>query len=240
MCDFLLSHVLFALPAGVVGKEREITTKSGAKLSYRLNRGDLQSIREVWCEEVYRLPFAAPSGALVDLGANIGLTTLWMATHYQLGPIVAVEPDPDNARLVQKNLEQNGLKATLIDAAVGPQDGTTKFQRSNWSNMGHVADDGMPIRSISMASILERFGLDQVGVAKIDIEGSEEAVFLGPSEWLQHVAAMVVEFHPEVVDYPRLTKTIASCGFDYIPASAGNMDCFLRAKRVCASSAVAS
>jgi hypothetical protein len=183
MGDYILSHVLFALPRSIVNRERQITTKSGIKISYRLNRGDLQGIREVWCDEVYRLPFAAPAGAFLDLGANIGLTTVWMATHNQFSRIIAIEPDCENATLATKNIQQNGIPGEVLQAAVGPSDGTVCFQK---------------------------------------------ALFLGPSEWLRHTGAMVVEFHPNMVDYPLLTKTVASQGFEYIPASPRNMDCFLR------------
>ncbi len=226
--DFAMSHVLFALPRSLVNRERQITTSSGVRLSYRMNKGDLQGIREVWCDQVCRLPFAAPGGALLDLGANIGLTTLWMATHADFGPIVAVEPDPGNAALMKKNLQQNGISCTVIEAAVGPDDGTTYFEENSWSNMGRVSEKGRPVRLVSVATILRECDLKHVGLAKVDIEGSEQALFLGPGEWMRQIDAMIVEFHPAIVDYPLLTKTVASRGFEYIPASQSNMDCFLR------------
>jgi FkbM family methyltransferase len=228
MRDFFMSHVLFALPRSMVNRERQIVTRSGVKLSYRLNRGDLQGIREVWCDEAYRLPFATPPGALLDLGANIGLTSLWMATHGHFTQIIAVEPNHENAVLIAKNYAQNGIPGQIIEAAVGPGDGTVRFSKSAWSNLGRVADDGDPVRMISVETIFKDFGLDVVGVAKVDIEGGEQALFLGPTEWLGRVRAMIVEFHPDIVDYPRLTSQVRACGFDYIPASPANMDCFLR------------
>lgn len=226
--DFFLSHVLFALPRGIIGRERQITTRSGVKLNYRMNRGDLQGIREVWCDEVYRLPFTISYGALLDLGANIGLTTLWMAKHYPFTRIIAVEPSHENAILVSKNLMQNGIPGELVEAAVGPEDGTAYFRASAWSNMGCIAEEGIPVRLVSVRSILAEFGLEKVALAKVDIEGSEQALFLGPSEWLERTEAMIVEFHPTIIDYPLLTSTVASKGFKYIPASFQNMDCFVR------------
>jgi FkbM family methyltransferase len=228
MSDFAMSHVLFALPRSMVNRERQIVTASGIRISYRMNRGDLQGIREVWFDEVYRLPFAAPEGALLDLGANIGLTTLWMATRGRFDRIVAVEPDPGNAALVEKNLLQNGISATVIEAAVGPTDGTVFFEKAAWSNQGHVAENGTPVRMVSVAWIQKEFGIDKLGLVKVDIEGGEQALFLGPSEWMAHAQAMIVEFHPGVVDYPLLTSTVASSGFKYIPASDRNMDIFVR------------
>lgn len=233
--DFVVAHVLFALPRRFVGRERRIITRSGVKLSYRLNRGDLQGIREVWCDEVYRLPFDTPSGPLLDLGANIGLTSLWMATHDQFSTIIAVEPDPENAALAAKNLKQNGINARVIEAAVGPCDGTVFFEKAKWSNQGRVTDQGTPVGMICVPSILAEHGLNGFGLVKVDIEGGEESLFLGPCEWFGCTRAMVVEFHPTMVDYPLLTSTVASRGFDYIPASPTNMDCFVRSASSSAS-----
>src|SRR5450631_957676 len=168
--DFFLSHLLFALPRSIGWRERRITTRSGVKLNYRMNRGDLQGIREVWCQEVYRLPFPISSGALLDLGANIGLTTLWMAKHYPFTRIIAVEPSHENAVLVSKNLMQNGIPGELVEAAVGPEDGTAYFRASAWSNMGCIAEEGIPVRLVSVRSILAEFGLEKVALAKVDIE----------------------------------------------------------------------
>jgi len=238
MTDYLLSHAMFAMPRTMLNRERVITTRGGVKLSYRLNRGDLQGIREVWGNEVYTLPFATPSGALLDLGANIGLTTTWMATHNNFTKIVAVEPDHDNAVLLAKNLEQNGIKGEVIEAAVGPRDGTAYFKRSSWSNLGtcvetssgsdHPRGEEVAVRMVSVPSLLNQFGLDSLGVVKVDIEGSEQALFLDCSGWLDRASALVVEFHLELVDYPLLTKTIASHGFEHIPPSPRHTDCFVR------------
>jgi len=228
MSDYTVSHVLFALPRGMVNRERQIRTRSGVKLSYRLNRGDLQGIREIWCDEVYRLPFDTPPGVMLDLGANIGLTTVWMAKQGAVSRVVAVEPDPDNARLVAQNIRQNGIPGTVLEAAVGPSDGTAHFRKAAWSNLGQVAEDGMPVRLVSVGTLFKEFGLDEVGLVKVDIEGSEQALFLGPSEWLGHIQAMIVEFHPPIVDYPLLVKTVASHGLDYIHATPTNMDIFVR------------
>jgi hypothetical protein len=43
-------------------RERRIRVRGGIELNYRLNRGDMQSIREVWMDECYRLPFELASG----------------------------------------------------------------------------------------------------------------------------------------------------------------------------------
>jgi len=54
----------------------------------------------------------------------------------------------------------------------------------------------------------------------------------GDIAWLKKVEAIIAEFHPLVIDYPGVIKTIESAGFVYIrPGSVAGtvMDCFLRA-----------
>jgi FkbM family methyltransferase len=231
--DFVLSRFLFALPQRLTNCVRQVRMRGGATLCYRLNRGDLQSIREVWFEEVYRLPFPDPCGVLLDLGANIGLTSVWMAKRYPFTRIIAVEPEPDNAALVRRNLELNGIKGEVLEAAVGPREGTARFQVNTSSNQGRLSDSGVPVAMVSVDSILEKFLVPQLDLIKIDIEGGEQELFVGPTGWLDHTKAIIIEFHPTLVDYSRLTRLLEDRGFDYIRANtafSNNMDCFWRSQ----------
>jgi FkbM family methyltransferase len=229
--DFALSRILPYLPKRLRNRERQVQFRSGARLRYRLNRGDIQGIREVWLERAYRLPFAISNGVLVDLGANIGLTSVWLAKEYGFSRVIAVEPDSSNAALVRKNLDLNGLNAQVVQAAVGPNDGTARFQTANESNLGQVSQDGDVVKMVSMQTILERFGLSDLDLVKMDIEGSEQALLTGPSEWLSRTRAMIAEFHPPLIDYPRLTGLLEQRGFTYVRSNTAfpnNMDSFYR------------
>ena len=102
--------------------------RDGTRLTYRRNRGDIQAIREIWLDEVYSPPREAQGlPNVVDLGANIGFTSVYLARRLRPACIVAVEPDPENARILRRNLEQNDIHSIVIEAAVGPYDGTTGF-----------------------------------------------------------------------------------------------------------------
>lgn len=229
--DFVLSRLLFALPRSLINRVRQVRTRNGATLCYRLNRGDLQGIREVWLEEAYRLPFPDPCGVLLDLGANIGLTCVWLAKTYPFTRIIAVEPAPDNVVLLRRNLELNGIKGEVFEAAIGPKDGTARFQVNRNSNQGRLLDSGTPVAMVSVDSILQTLLVSQLDLIKVDIEGGEQELFLGPTSWLDHTKAIIIEFHPTLVDYSRLTRLLEGRTFDYIPANTAfpnNMDCFWR------------
>jgi len=71
----------------------------------------------------------------------------------------------------------------------------------------------------------------QVDVVKMDIEGGEGPLLKENLAWLGRVRSLIAEFHPEVIDYPAVIRSIESQGFRYIPAhSAGpdSMDAFVR------------
>lgn len=229
--DFALSRFIGLVPRGQRNRLREIRLRADIKIRYRLNKGDLHSIREIWLEEAYRLPFDVLSGILLDLGANIGMTSVWLSKRFPFTEVIAVEPDPDNAVLVRQNLELNGISGQVLRAAIGPREGTARFEFSESSNLGRLAEKGSLVPMIGVDTIIKTFAVKRFALVKIDIEGSEQELFDGPTAWLARTDAMVIEFHPTIVDYPRLTRLVSSHGFKYIPAHSvfpGNMDCFTR------------
>lgn len=198
---------------------RTIRLREGVRLRYRLNRGDLQSFREVWLSQTYRFP--ADLGrveTIVDLGANIGLTSVYLARRYQVRRLVSVEPVPSNADLARQNLALNGIEGDVIEAAVGSGDGVAYFQDFADSNVGRLADRGRKVPTLSMQTILARVGADEIDILKVDIEGAEAELFFRNRSWLRQVRSLIVEFHPCYVDPTRLITLLENEGFRHIPA----------------------
>lgn len=235
--DFPLSRMLRFLPRAWRNRPRLIRLRDNTVLQYRLNRGDLWSLREVWIFEAYRLPFQVDSNALpvvVDLGCNIGFTSLWISRRYQVNTFVAVEPDASNCAIAEQNFTANNLAVELITAAVGASDGEAYFEASESSNMGSLQAQGTTkVRLVSMATVLGTLGAgEKIDLLKIDIEGGEQELLMGELSWLDRVRAIIIEFHPEYVDYPLLCERIVACGFTYIPGGSSfpdSMDAFVRA-----------
>jgi FkbM family methyltransferase len=229
--DFLMYPLLLLLPKSLINRMRQVRMRGGIAICYRLNRGDLQSIREVWFDKAYRLPLPNPSGVLLDLGANIGLTSLWMAKRYPFTRIIAVEPESSNAAVIRRNFELNAIKGEVIEAAVGSKNGVAKFQAHGDSNQGRLSETGVPVKTLSVDSIIEKFDLQQLDLVKIDIEGGEQELFQGSATWLDRTKAIIIEFHPATVDCIPLIKLLEDRGFTYIRANTAfpnNMDCFWR------------
>lgn len=194
---------------------RTVTTREGTLLTYRLNRGDIQAIREIWLDEVYQPPHEAyRMRSVVDLGANIGFTSVYLAQRLRPACLVAVEPDPDNVAILRRNLAQNGIDAIVIEAAVGPSDGSARFRRNASSNLGVLADDGdVTVPVVSVPSIMERLGPSpQRMLLKLDIEGGEQQVFAADVGWLDQIGCLLAELHPAVADVEQIVALIERSG----------------------------
>lgn len=215
--DYLWLRFYRLLKIARTNARRCVRLKGGVVLNYRFNEGDLQSIREVWLDGCYRLPAHVNPRTLVDLGGNIGLSSLWFAKKYSINYLVIVEPDPLNAALIRDNFRDNQLSATVIEAAVGPEDGLAFFAAHERSNVGHVVaakpDLGVSIPMVSMATVLNSLpkgvGVD---LMKMDIEGGEEALLLGDLGWLERIAFIIAELHPPIVNCEQIVALVGAKG----------------------------
>ncbi len=215
------------LVARPTGRLRTIRA-GGATLTYRLQRGDFQAVREVWVEETYRPPVEIPLDTVVDLGMNIGLTSLWYGMH-GASRLRCVEPLGANMALGQRNLAQNGVSAEFVQAAIGPEDGTTRFHVDpRYSTRGRVDRTGeLEVPVISMRTLLS--DIDWVDLVKIDVEGAEIGLFRGDVSWLDKVNAIIIEF--DAGDPRELAPIVEARGFRFVPAGSvrwNSMDFFIR------------
>jgi len=208
------------------GRLRRVRIRPDTHLSYRQNKGDIYSIHEIWFEESYRLPVELQPQVVVDLGANIGMTSLWLAKFYGCKRIIAVEPSAGNAGVARENFARNGIDAVVHEAAAGARDGAAKFYEVASSTNGRLVFDddretdipagvlqAVPVRVMSMASILASLPPEMpIDLVKVDIEGGEQALLIGEVGWLARVRALLIEFHPSLIEYDRLVGVIERAG----------------------------
>jgi FkbM family methyltransferase len=142
-----------------------------------------------------------PGMRVVDVGANIGyFLLLFEQLIGPAGSIVCLEPEPDNALQLERNIRGNALaNVELLRLAAGDQDGLVSL--STGIN-GVVKLDGsgsimVPIRRLD--SLLER----RVDFIKIDVEGFEHPVLRGAERLLrEQQPTLIVEVHPGLIPEP--------------------------------------
>jgi FkbM family methyltransferase len=226
--DFALYRLMRFIPPRAPDRERVVRLRNDIKMTYRLNRGDIWAVRQMWVDEVCRLPIAMQPEVIVDLGANIGIASLWLAKRYGCSRVIAVEPLAANARLARRNLEENGISAEVLEAAVGPEDGEATFLEAadgSSANGRLIADTtqstaeagnrkAYTVQMVSMETLLQRLPEEtSADLVKMDIEGGEQALLCGDLTWLQRVRALIVEFHPRLVDCEGLAEIVRDAGF---------------------------
>jgi FkbM family methyltransferase len=172
-------------------------------LRLRSNEGADGFIRsEVFENQCYRLPLAEAPATVLDLGANIGLSTIYFSRLFPGAQLACVEPEPQNLRLLAQNLELNGVDAAVFAAAVDVRDGTVRMERAS-RDYGHriagaeIASSAgqFEVPALSVRSLLRQLGWTRVGLVKIDIEGHETCLLTEAFEWLEQVDALCLEYH---------------------------------------------
>ena len=196
-----------------------LRTREGIRLTYRAHRGDIQSIREIFIDEIYRLPEGCAPRSLVDLGANIGVATIWIACTYDISDIVCVEPLDMNVSLLRANLRLNGRDATVLVSAVGVAAGTARFSLEDAANMGRVADTGFDVPVGSINDVVSLVS-ESPALLKMDIEGMEGPLVCDTDgAWIDRFDFLVTELHPEYVDLNEVIARITQRGYDYTPSN---------------------
>jgi len=172
------------------------------RLRVRANCGaDAFIHSEIFEQQCYRLPLGRAPATILDLGANIGLSAVFLSRLYPDSRMACVEPMADNVRLLRHNLELNGIVAEVIAAAVDTADGVVTMARGERDYAHRIADAASPqdslfeVPGLSVPAILRRLGWSRVGLVKMDVEGHEAALFAGDCDWLDRVDAMCIEWH---------------------------------------------
>jgi len=175
-----------------------------ADVQLRTFSGDLFVLHEIFVSDCYALPSVLSDRVrvVVDLGANVGLTTLYYARRFPEARFVCVEPDPENARLLRANVACLGEQAMVLEAAVSDVAGLATFEATGWSwgrQLTPSRSTAVQVRCLTVPAVLAAAGVSRVDVLKVDIEGAVAGLFGSNNAWLAHVDTIVVELAP---DYP--------------------------------------
>jgi FkbM family methyltransferase len=170
----------------------------------------LTGIRETWVRDGYLghgFLKIAPDALVVDLGSNMGAVTTLALAHGAGVRVVAVEADPNELPLLQKNLDLNGWadRVTIINAFIG---GRTETQQQLLAT-----DRAANVPTITQEELLNRIGR-RINFLKCDIEGSEFELFSPPSPLLAASDQIAIEIHPHAGDADKLIAQLTSAGFE--------------------------
>jgi FkbM family methyltransferase len=169
------------------------------------------------------------NGAFYDIGANIGIYSLYYAKTKN-GNIYSFEPSVFNLRQLAKNISENDLsnRITIISNPIAEKIDVASFKHSNTDEGGALStfgagygDDGKPIK-VSIEYNLLGFSLDSLleigaikeppGLIKIDVDGIEHLILKGAKKTLSSSACKSVyievndAFHDQASGVTRILQ----------------------------------
>ena len=159
--------------------------------------------------------FANGPGTFIDVGANIGLTTIPVAQNNDKLSFYAFEPESNNYSYLRKNIIANGLESKIktFNLALFSEDCTLDMELST-DNMGdhrirrqsvansqgnYYNEQSRPtvkIQARKLDSILNVHDLIKPIIMKVDTQGAEVRVFSGAKSFLEAVDYLIVEYWP--------------------------------------------
>jgi FkbM family methyltransferase len=178
-------------------------------------------------EALYAKYSAEGTPLIVDLGANIGLSSVYFHHIWPTAKIVAVEPSEDNFAVLRQNFGVTANFASLLagisckssrlavaDPAVEKNAFTTTVIES-----GAVGG----VLGVTVPEILARYpksGGYFPFIVKIDIEGFESDLFAENTDWVNEFPILIIEMHdwlfPGQGTSSNFLKTIAGLDRDFV------------------------
>lgn len=144
-----------------------------------------------------------PEGSrILDIGANVGIVSIYMAKLFRGATIYAYEPLSLNYDNLCKNIEINDVTNVVPVNKAVTADGRDLIMRFNFDNMGGAtALLGQPpynearAFSVTLPSIFETHKIDHCAFLKMDVEGAEHEILASCNGLLNRVDYLAMEAH---------------------------------------------
>jgi len=214
-------------------------------ITYR-DDSDLSVIDEFFVDKMYRSAdqlIAECREPILDIGAHIGMFSIYASILNPKVKIIALEPEPENYKLLKEDLKQNHCKNVVTKQVAlvssqhchldcspdGVQDETEGSLSSDNTNTVKLyisqdththslvskTESSIEVPAITLEKLITQNKLDKIGLLKMDIEGAEfEIMETLKHENIKAIQTMVIEYHEsEKNKRSDLENVIRSHGF---------------------------
>jgi len=200
----------------------------------RINHSsDLDVMKQIWEAEEYAPVVASIRRYLstedvplriIDAGANVGYTTLYLKNAFPNAHIISLEPEDSNFRQLTRNISINQLaNVTAIQAGLWKrkahlQVGSDFRDHREWSFHVEEVDSPSGLKGYSVLDIMQQQNWAEVDLLKIDIEGAERYIFENADlarEALKSTRLIAIEIHDEFKIRPQIYEFLKQNHFDF-------------------------
>lgn len=219
------------------GRPNEITARPPGfrnRVHLRIDTTDPSVYAQVVLGREYEfdLPFSPKS--IVDVGANIGMTSIYFAHRYPDAKVIAIEAEASNFAVLARNVRPYPL-IIPIHAALWSRDGEISVSQPDPSTgsggeWGFVTHEGSgdKVRAITMPTLMKEMQIRSVDLLKVDIEGAEKEVFEA-SDWMDDIHCLMIELHDRF--RPGCTEAVDSVAQGYSKLQRGETTVYLPKNR---------
>ncbi len=212
---------------GLKSTPYEIALRDGPRITVRPGTTDKGIVKEIFLLDHYKfaLEHLPASGTVVDVGAQIGVFTGFIAHHSPDATVHSFEPMSDNFAMLEKNIAGNHFKNVHPhQQAVSSEEGELKLYLSDDNTGMHSlyrpSERFETVQSMAFDTLYKKLGIDTCDVLKLDCEGAEYDIIGGASrETLARTKAIVMEYHnPE--KNPAMLEQLKAAGFEVMQSPA--------------------
>jgi len=187
--------------------------------SFGLVRG---SIQEIFTDLVYFCELKKSNPVIFDVGANIGMATLFFKKFYPDAKVYAFEPDIETFEYLKENVSNNGLKNIfLYEFGLSNFEGESSFYTEEHgdgmatllkpmkeSETKNMMEKKVKIKRLS--NFIKKNGIKHIDILKIDTEGAEGKIIEDIDEFLSNIDIVLLEYHynKKIADENSLKKII--------------------------------
>ena len=178
----------------------------------------------------------APGEVMVDVGANVGMYTIW-AARTRGARVFAFEPEAQNYALLNRNVVLNGLgdRVKAYCLALSDVEGFSELHLSDLRAGGscHSLGERVDFRhqpmqpaysqgcvSARLDELVARGVVPEPQYVKIDVDGFEPKVIAGAAAVLRggRLKSLLIEINQNLPDHMELVAQLRACGYRHDPA----------------------
>lgn len=181
----------------------QITHNKRSLSLHTRNDTDDAVIREIFKEKEYRHCETSIKNAqhtIIDIGAHIGIFSIYARTINPKVSIYAYEPERENFLYLKKNLKENRIKNIIISNTAVTNNIEQKELFLQKDSINHSlclpTENSQKIQTTTLNKIFIKHSIEKCDLLKIDAEGSEFSILLStPIEILNKINAIYLEYH---------------------------------------------
>ena len=183
-----------------------IALTNGLKFVLRARTMDKSVLKEVWISSIYNKHNidVEQGDTVVDIGAHIGLFSVYASSISETGKVYAFEPFVNNFKQLKEHKEINHQdNLSIYNIAISDKAGTATLNLSPDNNTGghslHLkthSDNKVEVETMSLTSFCAQENIDKIDYLKLDCEGAEFTILQADESILNRVRKIVMECHP--------------------------------------------